>query len=603
MSREADLCLVSAEGGSAFMAELLEVVADAVRAVGGQARTATGRFPEPGPNTVYVVVPHEYFVVTPDEQLPAADLCRRTIGFCVENPGTDTFERNAALVRSLAAAVDINREATAELGRRGIQAEYFQLGYSPRWDSWGGDLDAVRDIDVTYLGTAQRRRSLLLGSYWPDLQDLRVRLLTPPHEMMTAKRPDFLPGTEKLAHLARSRFLLNVHREQARTLEWVRTLEAMSNGCVVVTEPCLNLEPLVPGRHLVVSRPESLGSAVAALCAQPERERQLRAAAYEFVRGLDLPGSARMLTALASSLLTGPQSPPPDLTEARRLAGALRSPAQALAIDTPSVDVRFGGEPTLPEPEAPVHPMSTAEAVRLAQRTVAARRTSGRCWVESSGAELFPEVQRVDADVLVVRRPGEPDPDELVRDLLCGTVLPGQILVAEDGVVPHQVSRPYRMLRHELPLGRGYARNALAEASTAPRLLVLDAGMRAAKHLLERLLQHGPEEGVAHCPVADPVAGLVGALPPERRRLDRLPYLGSGYLVHRSVLDAVGGWTEDPLLDGLEDHVFWRQVAAGGQQSTLVQQVLLQRMRPDPAPRPLDLDPRKAWAAANLAGA
>ncbi|HEV2780589.1 MAG TPA: glycosyltransferase, partial [Actinophytocola sp.] len=347
-----DLCFVSADGGSAFMAELLEVVADAVRSAGGTARTLVGRIPPPGPDTVYVVVPHEYFVVTPDDGFPDAELCARTIGFCVEHPGTATFERNASLVGALGAAVDINPDSTAELRRRGIAVEHFQLGYSPLWDMWGGDPAGPRDVDVTYLGTAERRRSVLLGSYARELEHLRTRLFTPPHEMMSAARVDFLPGAAKLAHLARSRVLINLHRERKQALEWVRTLEAMCNGCVVVSEPSTDLGPLIPGEHLVIARPESLGSVAAALCADPDRERALRAAAYDLVRSLDLPGSAKLLIELAGSLLDGrTAAPAPDAyTLARASAAAVRSPENALAVDTPSWDVRFAGDRSLTAP-------------------------------------------------------------------------------------------------------------------------------------------------------------------------------------------------------------------------------------------------------------
>ncbi|OZM70041.1 hypothetical protein CFN78_27295 [Amycolatopsis antarctica] len=591
-----DICLVSASGGSAFMEELLEVVADAVRGVGGRARTAVGAYPEAASDTVYVVVPHEYFVLTPDESQPGVEDCRRTIGFCVEHPGTATFERNATLVRSLAAAVDINHDSTAELRRRGVAVEHFQLGYSPLWDVWGGDLDSPREVDVTYLGTAERRRSQLLSSYWRDLDALRVRLLTPPHEMMVDRRVDFLPGKEKFEHLARSRFILNLHREQKQTFEWVRALEAMSNGCVLVSEPSADLDPLMPGEHLVIARPQTLGTVAAALAGQPERERQLRAAAYEFVRKLDLPGSARMLVEMARSIVSGASAGPPVESAPGAVAAGMRSPVGDLAIDTPSWDTRFHGSAGVPAPAS-----SVARAVQLGQRTVAARRGCAGEWSEPLSGKVFPEVERSDVDVLVVRRPGEPDPDPLVRDLLAGTVLPGQVLVADDGVGPVPAARPYRLLRNTSPIGCGTSRNALLGESTASWLLVLDAGMRASRYLLERLLGASGEVDVVHTPVGDPVSGLVGALPPESRRLATLPYLGTGYLVRREVVEGFGGWTEDPLLDGLTDHVFWRQVCAGDHPSALVQQVLLRRVRPEPPQRPLDLDPHRVWTLANTA--
>jgi hypothetical protein len=588
--RAPDLCLVSAVGGSAFMAELLEVVADAVRTAGGRARTVVGAYPRPEPDTVYVVIPHEYFVVTPDAGFPTAELCRRTIGFCVEHPGTATFERAAGLVGGLGGAVDINRNSAAELRRRGVPVEHFQLGYSPLWDMWGGDLDSRRDVDVTYLGTAERRRSVLLGGYAGDLEHLRTRLFTPPHEMMAGARVDFLPGAAKLSHLARSRFLINLHREQKQTLELVRTIEAMCNGCVVITEPSTEVAPLVSGEHLVIARPEALGSVAAALCADPARERQLRAAAYALVKQLDLVASARTLIELAQRLLDAPTPAAPEaVAAARTLAATLRSPENAMAVDTPAWDPRFAGDRSLSTPPGP-----RTAAARAVQRTILARRQCSPVWRESA---LPGSATRAGVDVLLVRRPGEADPDDLVNDLLTGTVGPNRVLVGEDGVLPAP-ARPYDVLVHDLPLGRGLTRNSLLQRSTAERLLVLDGGMRASRYLLERLLAAADGVNVVHCPVADPVEGLVGALPPEPRRLATIPYLGSGYLVRRSVVDALGGWTEDPYLEGLEDHVFWRRLADGNHPTALVQQILLRRTRPEPDPRPVDLDPHRVWTPA-----
>ncbi len=588
-----DLCLVSAAGGSVFMEELFEVVADAVRRAGGRARTAVGRFPEPEADTVYVVVPHEYFYVTPVADRPSAELRRRTVAFCVEHPGTMTFERTAGLLPSLAGAVDINVDSTAELRARGAAVEHFQLGYTPLWDRWGGDPDRARSVDVTYLGTAEHRRSVLLDSYSADLDDLRVRLLTPPHEPMGAQRIDFLPGEAKFRHLADSRFLVNLHRGRSTALEWVRVLESLINGCVVLTEPSTDVEPMVPGKHLVMVRARSLGAVTAALAAQPERERDLRLAGYDFVtNGLDLLGSAKTLMDLAAEVVRGTATPAP--------LPALPTPQgeqaeRPLAVDTPSWDPRFAGVSALGREVGEAEAMAATLAV---ERTTFAQRAAGRGWHDRlpSGPGTGSGVDVSGVDALIVQRPGDPDPDALLFDLMNGTVRPDRLLLCADGAPMPTRSPADAVLHHESPLGVGVARNGLLERSDAEWLLVLDAGFRASRRLVERLLAAAAD--VAHCPVGDPVEGLVGALPPEERRLDRLPYLGSGYLVRRAVVDRLGRWTTDPLLDGLEDHVFWRQVVRADVPPALVQQVLLRRRRPDPPIRPLDLNPKRAWERA-----
>ncbi|WP_244180402.1 glycosyltransferase family protein [Amycolatopsis pretoriensis] len=593
------LVLASAPGGSAFMEELFEVVADAVRRAGGRAETHVGPLPDEDDDTVFVVVPHEYLVVLPERQRPRPDQLRRTIAFCVEHRGTRTFDTSAALLPQFGGAVDINADSTDELVRRGHDVRRFQLGYTPLWDRWGGDPDAPRDIDVTYLGTAEHRRSALLARAARDLDDFAVRLLTPPHEPMVKPRPDFLMGRAKHEHLARSRVLLNLHREASRALEWVRVLEAACNGCVVVTEPSRDLAPFTAGKHLLVARETVVGAATAAMLRDRRLERSIRAEAYRFVKEeLDMGPSARTLLELAADLAerqpapTGPERP-------LRKAAPIVVPADGpLAVDTPSWDPRFLGEASLGGEPGPDRRLAARLVV---ERAETARRTDGGVLTPAALPLAPGPVTRADdLDVLVVRRIADPGVAALVDDLARGTTVPGRVLVCQDGTVEPPGPKPYDALHHPVPRGTGHAYNRLLAESDADLLLVLDAGVRCSPHLVTRLLaavRAGAD--VAHCPVADADRGLVGALPPETRRLARLPYLGSGYLVRRTVLDELGGWPEDPWSEGLEHHGFWLGVAGRDDRTELVQQVLLSRTVPDPPARPLDLDPQRAWAAAN----
>jgi hypothetical protein len=269
-------------------------------------------------------------------------------------------------------------------------------------------------------------------------------------------------------------------------------------------------------------------------------------------------------------------------------------PARPLAVDTPSWDPRFAGVSSLGRAATPTETIAAALAV---ERTTMARRAANRHWLEPTIGPLFAERPTADVDVLLVHRPGEPDPDRLVRDLRLGTVRPARVLVCADGTRTELADRPDPALLHEFPLGRATARNGLLARCTARWLLVLDADFRASPRWLDRFLAAATGDvAVVHCPVGDPVEGLVGALPPEDRRLRVLPYLGGGYLVSAELIDELGGWEDDPLLEGLEDHVFWRRVAVARQPSVLVQQVLLRRWPPRPPARPLDLDPHRAWA-------
>ncbi|HLX89017.1 MAG TPA: hypothetical protein VKR22_11250, partial [Acidimicrobiales bacterium] len=157
------LHFVSAPGGSAFMHELLGVVAHEVRRCSEDidVTLSEGAFP-PDPHAVFVVVPHEFFVVLPEAIQPPEDQLRRTIGLCVEHPGTETFLTTVRTSRALGARVAISNSTTVALNRLGLPTERFVLGYSELWDQWRG-APGERPLDVLYLGTADERRSRLLS--------------------------------------------------------------------------------------------------------------------------------------------------------------------------------------------------------------------------------------------------------------------------------------------------------------------------------------------------------------------------------------------------------------------------------------------------------
>ena len=98
--------------------------------------------------------------------------------------------------------------------------------------------------------------------------ELRLfRFSTPVH----SGNPGLVFGTEKYELLARSRLLVNVHRDDSEPgyFEWVRMVEAMANGCTVITEPCTGFEPLLPGVHFVEA--SDLASAVREMLDDPGR--------------------------------------------------------------------------------------------------------------------------------------------------------------------------------------------------------------------------------------------------------------------------------------------------------------------------------------------
>ena len=113
---------------------------------------------------------------------------------------------------------------------------------------------------------------------------------------------------------------------------------------------------------------------------------------------------------------------------------------------------------------------------------------------------------------------------------------------------------------------RGAARNGLLERSDEPFLAVLDGGDELIGDALERmadLLRDDPGLDAALCP-ATYGDTLVNVLLPDEQRLRQRIYLTRGYVVRRSTLEALGGFTEDPELADRVDHHFWLSLTARG---------------------------------------
>jgi hypothetical protein len=84
--------------------------------------------------------------------------------------------------------------------------------------------------------------------------------------------------------MADSKLILNVHRAELGYLEWHRILGAILNGCVVLSEPSIGFEPLVPGEHFVTVEYDDLPFALEALIGHEQRLESIRRAAYDLVR-------------------------------------------------------------------------------------------------------------------------------------------------------------------------------------------------------------------------------------------------------------------------------------------------------------------------------
>jgi CTP:molybdopterin cytidylyltransferase MocA len=572
-------CFVSTRRGSHFMTELLSAVSVATASAGHTVELAFDRFPELRDDCVYVAIPHEFQAWGDPEGFPDAAQRERTIALCTENPGTEWFEHTYQLVPQFAAAVSINRSSAAELRRRGIRCEHLQLGYSPLWDLWQRDEAIERPIDVLYLGAADPRRDPLLAGLGAELWDRDCQFLVPPLEPRTRPRPDFLKEAEKYQRLRSAKVLLNLHRTTSSALEWMRFLEAICNGCVVVSEPCLDGEPLAPGEHFLAANVEEIPAAVNRLLDQPDELRLIRERAYDFVREqLPMEAAGHRLAELAVEL---PRQPP----------GQKASPP--LATETSTRDPQPPPHDQLAEASPNASPAETAVAhsllrsisarlprrrnrdVRIATQTPAYAHAKPRVTVllvatdsqetEAAGALASTAAARYDA----------------LEVLLLSDSTGGRQAAAMGSVLDAHPSLPALLLRQDLDHGLGHSLNTLVSRARGEFVFILDPTGGIYPSTLERLvdaLDADPQAIFAYPMVGAfdgtrPV-GLLSSLPWEPERLARGNWIDAMALIRRERLLELGGYTTDPTLAGWEAFELWCKCAESGGQGVHIPQIL-----------------------------
>ena len=343
---------------NAFFVELARLLSDELRELGVVAKIAFGAGSRPRADRIQVLLPpHEYEALSPGG-IPS-DRIDRMIFICAEPPESSWFEGNVRLAPRAGAVFDINQASVEQFEARGIEVGHLQLGYSRSWDRF--DADRERDVDLVFLGCYTERRGRLLAGYAPTLARRRCELVISDNDHPNpASGSSFLAGEDKWSLLRRSQTLLNVHRESNPPyFEWVRVLEAIHCGAVVVSEPSTHFAPLEPGRHFAVGEVSELDRLVDELLGSPDRLDSMRRAAYDHIRTRLPMSRAAAMIADAAEAIAG-LSPLPRRRKLPRPRG-VREAAR-------SVIRRRARPAALPRPEPRPDTTSTSET-SIRQRT------------------------------------------------------------------------------------------------------------------------------------------------------------------------------------------------------------------------------------------
>jgi Glycosyl transferase family 2 len=607
--------IVSASGQNVFFAEMLEAIGSTLAAAGLQIEHSSDRFPPWRKGDVYLFVPHEYVPFVEKQAHPGPLQLSRTVAICTEQPGTHWFEESAAIASRAAAAVDINVLGVRELRRRGIETDLLQLGYYRPWDTWAGQQDNERPVDVTFMGGYTERRAKVLARCARYLVNRRAELiLTESLRPHLEHSTHFLSGERRWAALRRAKVIVNVHRNELGYLEWLRVIGAMLSGCVVLTEHSIGYEPLVPGEHFVSVGYDRLPLALDALLAEPCRIVEIRDAAYRFLRS-ELP-LLSTITPLVECIAKLAAEPARDLPIAAPVRPSPREPASPA---TP-YERLFGERTDLNR--------LTAVAKTLALGQMDLRRDVSRLSKELSSNGSLPR-EPVDE----IEHRGERERPVRVSVLLsvynyAHVVQRAIASVAASEFTHHELivvddcseDESLACIRAELDShpglpativarGRNYglasARNCAVQHARGELVFILDADNEIYPHALARLasaLEQAPSASFAYGIIER--FGPTGPIDlmswqewdPERLRYGN--YVDAMAMIRRDRILETGGYTSDRRLYGWEDFALWCEFASRGLNGVRVPEILTRyRANPQSMISTTNIDTSAAWTA------
>jgi hypothetical protein len=601
------VCIVSASGQNVFFAEILEAFRDALVHAGFVVEESVDHFPPPQEDLVYMFIPHEFFPLVASAAHPSGPQLSRSVAIGTEQPGTEWFELVADLAARAGATVDINVLGTKELERREIAAQFVPLGYVAPWDHWHGEA-GDRSIDLAFLGGYNERRAHALARCAPVLEGKNAALhLTETGRPHTASASYFFSHERKWRLMADSKLILNVHRAELGYLEWHRILGAILNGCVVLSEPSIGFEPLVPGEHFVTVEYDDLPFALEALIGHEQRLESIRRAAYDLVRDqLPVERTAEVLV---------------DAVEAaaRKSLGTvgdwgLPTPSP-VTLDPPKNGWEAHAEVVGAE-------LPTRMALKhLVLRTRAIEQRLNRLDGSDEGPaediveHLGPRRGNPRVSVLLTVYNYAEHIGAALRSVAVSKLTDIEVVVVDDASTDHSVEAiraacadlPWlavTLVRRQRNGGLPAARNLAAAHAKADLLFVLDADNEVMPNglgLLAEALDSNPDASFAYGIIetfdeSGPI-GLMSWLDWDPAHLRQGNYIDAMAMLRRSALEQIGGYSTDEALYGWEDFSVWIGMADAGLDGVRVPQFVARyRVAPHSMISISNIDTSAAWA-------
>lgn len=571
----------ASERGNLFMREIAALVAATLEDLGYTTVFPAQGLPEQGRDRINLVVaPHEFFALWLGAgEVDLIRAAQASVSLGVEQPGTTWFELGTHYASAGPIVLDINSYAVAELESRGLDAVHVQLGYHPSWDRWHGDPDHPRPTDVLFMGSVAHRRGEVLGEaapmLWDCASDFRIFEFPRP---MSRPRNRFVIGEEKWELLASSKVLLNVHRSEVPYFEWVRALDAIVNGCVVVTETSSDYGPLEVGEHLVAGSADVVGAYAGSLLLDPDLRNELATNAYDYVRTkLEMSALLAPVCARVEQAVAAPARHAIAVVQPPPAAGPINAELDA-AVDTErQVNARL--KQLL---DSETHLVQRVEALQSRLQYGTSHHlelATTRSW----------DGFAPDVSVVVTSYNYASFIEGALRSVVVTTGLDVELVVVDDhsqdeslDVVDAFMEEtpwfPTCRIAKAANAGVGQARHDGIEVARADLVFVLDADNRVYPTALAKLaaaLEDDPDAAFAYGIIGQEGApGLLSYLPWDTERLTKGNYIDAMAMVRRRTFDEVGGYDQEFSLLGLEDFEFWLRLASHGRHGAFVPQIV-----------------------------
>jgi hypothetical protein len=582
-----------AADGNAFMRDIASWIVEATALTGREVELVDDRLPAADGTLNLVVAPHEFFELY---DAPTAELQRAaaaSVCVCTEQPGTPWFALSSDVCARGLLALDINPHGVAALRAMSIDAHHLPLGAVP---SMSVGRAGQRPIEVLVMAGLDDHRGAVLADLAPHLYhrttELRLFRFDRPVNPLT---PGVVFGRDKYELLASATVLLNIHRDRSQHLagrpapayfEWARMVEAMANGCVVVSEPSEGYEPLVPGVHFVEAEGDALADAIDALLDDPARRQRMADAACTAVthdlaldRAIE-PLLDRIEVEVLPRLAHHVVSSRPD-RGVWRLGASKVVPPVRLGPFRPYLDLQ-----------------RSAKQVALAENAALRRLDALECLLHHGSMQHVERVETPayaaaapEVSVIVTVYDYADVVTETLDSIVASTDVAFEVVVVDDHATDHSrdVVRAFLAGHPDVPMvllgkdaneGLAAARNTGFAEARADLVMVMDADNHVYPTALRKLadaLGAQPDASAAYAILEDfgaqrHVRSAVAWDPP---RLCAANYIDAQAMWRKADWVALGGYrADDEHVYGWEDWDLWLRLADAGGRATLVPQIL-----------------------------